>query len=82
MAYTATTLFKVGGANPGLWIYHSTDALSAIVASGYFNTSTNSLKQNDVILAVGATGGTRTVDMLVVSSATHAAVVTVINGTA
>lgn len=81
MAYTATTLFKVGGANPGLWIYHSTDALAAIIASGYFSTSTNSLKQNDVILCVGATGGTRTVDMVVVSSATEAATVTVINGT-
>jgi len=81
MAYTATTLFKVGGANPGLWIYHSTDAIATIIASGYFNTSTNSLKQNDVILAVGATGGTRTVDAIVVSSATEAAVVTTINGT-
>lgn len=80
MAYTATTLFKVGGANPGLWIYHSTDAIATIVASGYFNTSTNSLKQNDVILAVGATGGTRTVNNVVVSSATEAAVVTTIKG--
>ena len=51
------------------------------VASGYFNSATNELKQNDVIIAVGSTGGTRTVDMLVVSSATGAATVTTINGT-
>ena len=82
MAYSASTLFKVGGANPALWLYHSPDALSAMVASGYFSTSTNSLKQNDVILVVGVTGGTRICQMLVVASATGAAVVTTINGTA
>ena len=81
MAYSATTLFKVGGANPALWIYHSADAISTIIASDYFSTSTNSLKQNDIILCVGATGGTRTVDAIVVSSATGAATVTTINGT-
>ena len=81
MAYDATNLFKVGGANPGLWIYHSTDAISTIVGTNYFGDSTNSLKQNDVVLAVGKTGGTRTMDVLVISSATGAASVTTINGT-
>ena len=81
MAYDATNLFKVGGANPGLWIYHSTDAISTIVGTNYYGDSTNSLKQNDVVLAVGATGGTRTIDVLVISSATGAASVTTINGT-
>ena len=41
----------------------------------------DALKQNDLILVVGATGGTRTADLIVVSSATAAATVTTINGT-
>ena len=39
------------------------------------------LKENDVILCVGAAGGTETVDLLVVSSATGATTVTTTNGT-
>ena len=81
MAYTATTLFKVGGANPGLWIYKSADAISSIIASGYFNDATNELKEHDVIIVVGATGGSETVDVIVVTSATGAATVTTTNGT-
>ena len=37
--------------------------------------------RKDLILVVGATGGTRTADLIVVSSATAAATVTTINGT-
>ena len=61
--------------------YDSADAIGTIIGSGYFNTATAELKQNDVIIAVGSTGGTRTVDMIVVSSATGATTVTTINGT-
>ena len=35
----------------------------------------------DIIIAVGATGGTATVDVLVVTSATGASTVTTTNGT-
>ena len=66
MAYTASTLFKVGGANPGLWIYKSADAVGTVAGSGYFNSATNELKEHDVIIVVGATGGSETVDLLVV----------------
>lgn len=81
MALTKSNLFKVAGANPGVWIYKSTDAVATIAASGYFNDATNELKQHDVILAVGSTGGTATVDVLVVTSADGAATVTTTNGT-
>tara|TARA_R100001594_G_C3988312_1_gene251809 strand:+ start:326 stop:571 length:246 start_codon:yes stop_codon:yes gene_type:complete len=81
MALDATNLFKVGGANPGLWIYKSTDALAAIVASGYFNDVTNELKEHDIVIIVGSTGGTETVDVAVVTSATGATTVTTHNGT-
>ena len=81
MAYSASNLRKLAGGGMSVFLYDSADAIGTIVASGYFNSATNELKQNDVIIAVGSTGGTRTVDMLVVSSATGAATVTTINGT-
>ena len=77
MAYSASNLRKVAGGAMSVFLYDSTDAIGTIVASAnYFNSATNELKQNDVIIAVGSTGGTRTVDMLVVTSATGAATVT------
>ena len=81
MAYSASNLRKVAGGAMSVFLYDSADAIGTIVTSGYFNSATNELKQNDVIIAVGSTGGTRTVDLLVVSSATGAATVTTINGT-
>ena len=76
MALTSSNLYKVGGANPGLWHYNSTDAVGTIDDSGYFNNVTNELKQYDVIFVVGSTGGTATIDTLIVTSATGAATVT------
>tara|TARA_R100000152_G_C6764361_1_gene188939 strand:+ start:125 stop:373 length:249 start_codon:yes stop_codon:yes gene_type:complete len=82
MALDATNLKKIAGAgDQNLFVYHSTDAVGTIAGSGYFNNSTDDLKQFDVIIAVGATGGTATVDVLIVSSATGAATVTCTNGT-
>jgi hypothetical protein len=81
MPFTASTLYKVGGAEPGLWLYTNADAIATVVASGYFNTVTDSIKRNDVILAVTSVGGTTAVDALVVTSATGAATVTTTNGT-
>ena len=81
MAFAAADLHKVGGGVKSLYMYESADAVATIVASGYFNSATNSLKQDDVIIAVGSTGGTRTVDVLVVTSASGAATVTTTNGT-
>ncbi len=81
MAYSASSLLKVAGGAKGIFFYDSTDAVSTIVGSGYFNNATAELKQYDIIIAVGATGGTQTVDLVVVTSATGAATVTTTNGT-
>ena len=82
MALTATALKLVaGGGGSNLFMYQSTDAVSTIAGSGYFNSVTDNLKQFDIIIAVGATGGTATVDVLVVTSATGASTVTTTNGT-
>jgi hypothetical protein len=82
MALDATNLKKVAGAGDmNVFIYKSTDAIGTIVGSGYFNNSTADLKQFDIILCVGATGGTATVDVAVITSATAATTVTATNGT-
>jgi len=81
MAYSASALLKVAGGAKGIFFYDSTDAIGTIVGSGYFNNATAELKQYDIIIAVGATGGTQTVDLVVVTSATGAATVTTTNGT-
>tara|TARA_R100000231_G_C5323271_1_gene164055 strand:+ start:239 stop:487 length:249 start_codon:yes stop_codon:yes gene_type:complete len=82
MALIKANFKKISGAgDQNLWLYHSTEAVGTIAGSGYFNDMTNGLMQNDIILVVGATGGTRTVDMLVVTSASRATTVTTTNGT-
>ena len=68
----------VAGGN-SVFFYIDGDAIGTIVGSGYFNSATDELKENDVIICVGSNGGTQTVDICVVSSATGAATVTVVN---
>ncbi|MCH9838656.1 hypothetical protein K0U83_23535 [bacterium] len=81
MALDATNLFKIanGGAN-GVHLYHSTDAVATIDDADYFLDVYDRLKVSDVILVVGATGGTRTIDVFVIQTCTSAGV-TVVNGT-
>ena len=82
MALTAANLKLIaGGGDSNLFMYQSTDAVGTVAGSGYFNDATNNLKQFDIIICVGSTGGTATVDVLVVTSATAAATVTTTNGT-
>lgn len=82
MALDATKLKKIAGAgDQNLFVYQSTDAVGTIAGSGYFNSVTADLKQYDIILCVGSTGGTQTVDVVVIKSATGAATVTSTNGT-
>jgi hypothetical protein len=81
MALVAADLVKVAGGARQVWHYTSADAPGTIAGSGYFNAVTDNLRQWDTILTVGTTGGTVTVDLLVVTSATGAATVTTTNGT-
>jgi hypothetical protein len=81
MAYDATHLRLLGGV-PGqqIFLYSTADALSTVVASGYFDAAADhyNLSTGDVLLAVCSTGGTKTVDLLVATVAAGTA--TVING--
>lgn len=76
MALTATALFKLAGANPGLHIYKTADAIATVTASGYFDSVTNNLRQYDVIIVVSGIGGTVNVDLITVTSADGATTVT------
>lgn len=69
-------LYKVAGAEPGLWVYETPDAIATVVASGYFNNATNELKNGDIIFAV--TGPNTGLRVLFVNSVTGAATVTTI----
>jgi hypothetical protein len=71
-------LYKLAGADPGFWMYETPDAVATVVASGYFNNATNELKQNDLIALVTSVGGTLALRMVIVTSATGAATVTVV----
>ena len=53
---------------PALYVYTTTDAHTAVDASGYFTTLSDTLKVGDMIIVHGATGGTRTVTMHIVVS--------------
>jgi hypothetical protein len=78
MAFTKATLLPLSGmANsdaPRHWTYGSADASATIVAADYFITAGDLLTVNDIIWAVGATGGTQTMTMLLVKTATTAGV--------
>jgi len=78
MAYSASNLKKIAGGATGIFYYDSTDAIGTIDDADYFLSATNELKVGDIIIAVGSTGGTRTVDMLVVQTNTGSALTTVL----
>jgi len=64
-----------GGSVQQLHLYNSAaDNAATVTGSGYFNALTDQLRQNDVIIVVGTAGST--VDLVIVTSATGAAVVT------
>lgn len=81
MAFVLADLGKVAGGAKQIHYYATADAIATVIASGYFNSATDNLRQFDVILAVTSTGGTPAVDVLVVTSATGATTVTTTNGT-
>lgn len=81
MALDATNFKTMVGGAQQVHHYHTADTAVTAAGSGYFNDITNRLKQWDIIIVVGATGSTPTVDVLVVTSATGAATVTTTNGT-
>ena len=59
---------SLAGSRPALYVYTTTDAHTAVDASGYFNDLSNTLKVGDMIMVHGSTGGTRTLTMHIVVS--------------
>lgn len=78
MALVRSKAQHLGGAGEGqLYMYQTPDSFATAATSGYFNLLTDQLRQFDVILLVCATGGTPTIEHVMVTSASGAAVVTV-----
>lgn len=73
MAFVLADFSPLGGQSkagntPALYVYTTTEAHTAVDASGYFNDISDTLVVGDMIIVHGATGGTRTVTMHVVVS--------------
>ena len=86
MAYSRDGWNPIGGQSkkgtaPQIFTFITTDTVATLNTSGYFNDVTANLKQYDMILVAGTTGGTVTFDLLGVTSASGAATVTTTNGT-
>ena len=85
MAFSSSGVSSLGGQSmkgtvPALYCYTTTDAHTAVDASGYFNDLSDTLAVGDMIIVHGSTGGTRTITMhIVVSNASG--VVDVSDGT-
>ena len=53
MAFSASGLTRLaGGGGHSLWFYDSTDAMTAVRASGYFNDAANMLNVGDAIFVL------------------------------
>lgn len=73
MAFNRDNFGPIGGQSkagttPAMYIYTTTEAHTAVDASGYFNDLSDMLTVGDMIIVHGSTGGTRTVTMHIVVS--------------
>lgn len=76
MALVTKVFQKVSGGAQSVFTYNTPDAIASVTGSGYFNNVAAQLKQFDIIMVVGTTGGTPTIDMIFVTSADFATTVT------
>lgn len=82
MAFTASSLTRLAGASGvSLWHYSTADTIADVNTAGYFNSASNMLAVNDVIIAVTETGGTPVVSHTYVN-ANSGGTVDVVNGVA
>lgn len=82
MALNLDNLSTHGSGPPtGMHTYLTADAIGTVVGANYFDAATTRLRQGDMIFVASSLGGTMAGDVLVVTSATGAATVTVTNGT-
>ncbi len=79
MALVRSKMQHLSGAGEGqVYFYKTPDTAAVVAASGYFNLMTDQIRQFDVIMVVANTGGTPTINHYIVTSASSAAIVTVI----
>ena len=65
---------------PRHWTYASTDSHATMVASGYFDSAVDyKIAVNDIVHAVGGTGGTQTLTTILIDAISAADVVTVVS---
>jgi len=80
MAYTASSLIRIGGGSgQALWYYSSADTIADANTAGYFNDAANILNLNDIIMTITSTGGTPVLTHSYVN-ANNGSVVDIING--
>ena len=82
MAFSDSNLGAVNTPLAGVtsWYYTTTDSISTVVASGYFNSAYQKMRVGDFITVVSSTGGTIAIDLVVVAG-NSSGVVTTTNGT-
>jgi len=78
-AFSAANFNRIHGGTVGLFLYKSADALATMVASAYFDTQVDKLRNGDIIIIVDT--NVPTIDVLTVTSADNVKPVTVLNGT-
>jgi|TARA_R110001592_G_scaffold280774_1_gene548144 hypothetical protein len=80
MAYTASSLIRIGGGSgQALWYYSSADTIADANTAGYFNDAANILNLNDIIMTITSTGGTPVLTHAYVN-ANNGSVVDITNG--
>jgi len=80
MAYTASSLIRIGGGSgQALWYYSSADSIADANTAGYFNDAANILNLNDIIMTITSTGGTPVLTHAYVN-ANNGSVVDITNG--
>ena len=80
MAYSASGLSRMaGGGGHSLWFYDSTDAMTAVRASGYFNDAASMLNVGDAIFVLDSDAPTLSVSLVLSNTGS---VVDIADGTA
>ena len=80
MAYTASSLIRIGGGSgQALWYYTSEDTIADANTAGYFNDAAGMLNLNDLIMTVTSTSGTPVITHAYVN-ANNGTVVDITNG--
>lgn len=80
MAFDASNMHRMNWGTKKVYLYDTADAIATVVAADYFLGFYAELAKGTVIIVVGSTGGTPTVDVLI-ANAVSSSSVTVVNGT-